>query len=322
MVTYNHRRYIAQAIEGVLSQDTNFPIELVIGEDQSTDGTREVVFDYQRRHPDVVHVVTSDKNIGALANWRRTLEACRGRYTAFCEGDDLWHTPRKLQVQVQHIESHDRCGMVYSDYDLRDAASGIVSQRVLSARPTSMPASVGITDILTATAGIMSCTVLARRALIKQVLNADLDLHLSGKFLMGDTQLWAEIALLAEVHFINQSLATYNRLEESASQSQDLARTLRFWKSNSEMAMYLCKKHGLSAELLRGHEGDWRKTSLQLAGIERRPDHAEQVRRASSEFTLEDWMWYQGVKHPKLGNLLWRYHKARARRDAQDRRSP
>ena len=62
MITYNHEPYIAQAIEGVLIQETGFPIELVIGEDCLTDGTREIVFDYQRKYPDIIRVVTSEKN--------------------------------------------------------------------------------------------------------------------------------------------------------------------------------------------------------------------------------------------------------------------
>ena len=62
MITYNHEPYIPQAIEGVLMQETNFPIELIIGEDCSTDGTREIIFDYQQKYPDIIRVITSEKN--------------------------------------------------------------------------------------------------------------------------------------------------------------------------------------------------------------------------------------------------------------------
>jgi glycosyltransferase involved in cell wall biosynthesis len=69
MITYNHAPYIAKAIEGVLNQKVNFPIELVIGEDCSTDGTREIVSDYQKKYPDIIRVITSDKNVGMKKKW-------------------------------------------------------------------------------------------------------------------------------------------------------------------------------------------------------------------------------------------------------------
>ena len=97
MVTYNHRPYIAQALEGALQQQTHFPFEVVIGEDCSTDGTRDIVFDYQKRYPELVRVITSDRNVGPNANGLRVSEACRGKYIAYCDGDDFWHHPRKLQ---------------------------------------------------------------------------------------------------------------------------------------------------------------------------------------------------------------------------------
>src|SRR4030067_3827440 len=71
MITYNHDRYIAQAIEGVLQQKTSFPIELIIGEDCSTDGTREIVFNYQQKYPDIIHVLASINNVGFRMNGER-----------------------------------------------------------------------------------------------------------------------------------------------------------------------------------------------------------------------------------------------------------
>ena len=81
MITYNHAPFIAQAIEGVLQQKTNFPFELIIGEDCSTDGTREIVFEYQKKYPDIIRVITSDKNVGAKKNGIRTMKAVSGEST-------------------------------------------------------------------------------------------------------------------------------------------------------------------------------------------------------------------------------------------------
>ena len=100
MITYNHGLYLAQAIEGVIKQNTDFPIELVIAEDCSTDNTREIALDYQRRYPHLIRVIYSDQNVGMMANDRRAVAACRGEFIAYCEGDDYWIDPEKLREQV------------------------------------------------------------------------------------------------------------------------------------------------------------------------------------------------------------------------------
>ena len=105
-ITYNHAAYIGQCIEGVLMQKTTFPFELIIGEDCSTDGTRAIVLEYAQKYPEIIRVVTSDSNVGARNNARRAQSACRGLYMAYCEGDDYWTDPYKLQKQVDFLEAH------------------------------------------------------------------------------------------------------------------------------------------------------------------------------------------------------------------------
>lgn len=99
-ITYNHEKFIAQCIEGIMMQKTNFAFEYIIGEDCSTDSTMEIVQEYARRYPDVIRIITAEKNVGAVENDNRTDRACRGKYVAFCEGDDFWTDPYKLQKQV------------------------------------------------------------------------------------------------------------------------------------------------------------------------------------------------------------------------------
>lgn len=105
-ITYNHEPFIAKTIEGVLMQQVKFPIELIIAEDCSTDGTRAICQRYAEEYPELIRLITSDSNVGAIANERRAMLAARGKYIAFCEGDDYWTDPLKLQKQVDFLESH------------------------------------------------------------------------------------------------------------------------------------------------------------------------------------------------------------------------
>ncbi|NCC99035.1 MAG: glycosyltransferase [Bacteroidia bacterium] len=112
-ITYNHEPFIAKTIEGVLMQQVNFPIELIIAEDCSTDGTRAICQRYAEQYPDLIRLITSESNVGAVANERRAILAARGKYIAFCEGDDYWTDPLKLQKQVDFLELHPEYSVTF-----------------------------------------------------------------------------------------------------------------------------------------------------------------------------------------------------------------
>ncbi|MFN3555778.1 MAG: glycosyltransferase [Bacteroidales bacterium] len=125
MITYNHEPFIAQAIEGVLMQETNFKVELVIGEDCSTDGTRQICETYAAQYPDQIRLLPSEKNLGMMPNFIRTLQACEGKYIALCEGDDYWTDPLKLQKQVDFLEVNDRYVAVFHNSEYFDTINGV-----------------------------------------------------------------------------------------------------------------------------------------------------------------------------------------------------
>jgi glycosyltransferase involved in cell wall biosynthesis len=106
MITYNHERFIAQALESVLAQRVNFDFEVVVGEDCSTDRTREILIDFHRRYPDRIVPLLREKNLGAMRNLQETLASCRGQYVALLEGDDYWISDDKLQKQVDFLDAH------------------------------------------------------------------------------------------------------------------------------------------------------------------------------------------------------------------------
>ena len=109
MITFNQARYIAQAIESALAQETDFPIELVIGDDCSTDNTKTIICEYVEKFPGRIRLLAHAKNIGMNPNLAAVLEACRGEYIAVLEGDDYWTDTRKLALQVRFLDEHPDC---------------------------------------------------------------------------------------------------------------------------------------------------------------------------------------------------------------------
>ena len=115
MVTYNHEKYIAKAIEGILMQNCDFEVELIIGDDCSPDGIAEIVKKYIDTHPNGhwINYTRHEINKGMMPNFIWTLEHSKGKYIALCDGDDYWTDPYKLQKQVDFLESNSEyvlCG--------------------------------------------------------------------------------------------------------------------------------------------------------------------------------------------------------------------
>lgn len=114
-LTYNHEAFIAETMEAFLAQRTDFEIEVVVADDSSTDATLSVVEGFRGRFGARLRVLRTDVNLGVARNLRRALSECRGRYVAFCEGDDHWRGSDKLQRQVDFLEAQPGYVLAFHD---------------------------------------------------------------------------------------------------------------------------------------------------------------------------------------------------------------
>jgi glycosyltransferase involved in cell wall biosynthesis len=304
MITYNHAPYIAQAIEGVLQQKTNFPFELVIGEDCSTDGTREIVFDYQKKHLDIIRVIISEQNVGATRNLYRTEKACRGKYVAYCEGDDYWHRPDKLQKQVDYLENHPECGLVCSDYDRFIVKTGKRTRSVNRKNKRNPSSNSDFCRMIAGNTGIQTCTVMVRRDIIFRVIDSDPFLYRESRFPAGDLPRWAEISRLARIGYIDESLATYNVLPESATRSRDANKILRVRLLMKEQMLYFVDKYNLPERDRIKHEEDWCKRALKLAFYEKNRQLADEAKKRKNRISSVEWLLFWGSRNTVLNYTL------------------
>ena len=106
IITYNHQNYIREAIEGVLLQRVNFSYEIIIADDCSTDSTREILLEYEKKYPHLFKLIFQKRNIGPARNWIDLLSKPQGKYIAYFEGDDYWIDENKLQKQVDFLENN------------------------------------------------------------------------------------------------------------------------------------------------------------------------------------------------------------------------
>lgn len=107
---YNQRPYIAEALRSVLAQETHAELEILVGVDQSTDGSEEIAREFERSHPGTLRVFYRSKRLGLIENFRRLYREARGEYRALLEGDDYWTDPLKLERQIRLLD--DQAGMI------------------------------------------------------------------------------------------------------------------------------------------------------------------------------------------------------------------
>jgi glycosyltransferase involved in cell wall biosynthesis len=162
MITYNHGPFVAQAIESILMQETTFDYEVVIGEDCSTDHTRDIVIDFKNRFPDKITLLLNETNLGMEENFAKTLRACKGEYIAILEGDDYWTSAQKLQKQVSFLESHPECATCFHNVRMFHEDG---SREPWIHCPDSQKEMSSLEDILTGH-WIATCSTMYRRAIV------------------------------------------------------------------------------------------------------------------------------------------------------------
>ena len=116
-VTYNHARFIHDALASLVTQRTSFEYEIIVHDDASTDGTTEVIIEYAKRYPKLIIPIIEEQNQYSLNVdfLPKILKKCRGKYYALCEGDDFWIDPKKMELQVDYMENHPKCYMCVSN---------------------------------------------------------------------------------------------------------------------------------------------------------------------------------------------------------------
>lgn len=118
-MTYNHSKYVVQSLDSFLMQETDFPFEIIIHDDASTDSTQDIIRDYQQKYPHIIKPILQTENQYSKPNGREYMRelinsACKGKYIAWCEGDDYWIDSKKLKKQVDYLEAHSDCSMVFN----------------------------------------------------------------------------------------------------------------------------------------------------------------------------------------------------------------
>src|SRR5690606_7706968 len=193
---------IAQAIESVVEQQCDFPIELVIGEDCSPDDTLEIARSYQQRYPGIIRILTGTTNVGMQANSLRCQGVMRGDLVTYCEGDDYWCDPTKLARQVEVFSKRPECSLVFHSAWELDAAS---DSRRMIARWSPFPRLIRTREVVLGDGGFVpTASMMVDRRRVLDTLPAWAALAVAPDYALA---LWA--ASVGKVAYVNRAMSVY-----------------------------------------------------------------------------------------------------------------
>lgn len=235
MPTYNHASFIAEAIDSFLCQKIDFDVELLIGDDCSSDMTSLIAQDYAQRFPDKIRFFRYAENRGLLRNYQYLLNQAKGKYVAILESDDVWIDCNKLKKQVDAIETVNNCGMVFSNWLDIDNRSKEISRSHTPMYNLDYP------NLLRGNF-VAAVTVLFSREMFDKY--CDINDYIALGFKTLDYPVWLSISAHARVVYLDDYTAGYRHLASSISNNNDYQKALSFEKSVDNIVGYIVEKYG------------------------------------------------------------------------------
>ncbi|MBR1813427.1 MAG: glycosyltransferase [Lachnospiraceae bacterium] len=203
LTTYQHEKYVREALEGIYSQKTDFPMEVLIHDDASPDGTQEIIREYEKQYPDITRCILQTENQYQkgirTTNYTFNFLRAEGKYIAICEGDDYWTDPKKLQKQVSYMEAHPECHLcVHAVADVDEQGN-----RLTSLHSCSESKALSTDEVIRVMRGFAFVSFLVRTEDVQKLP----DFYFGAA--VGDLPLVLYLASLGTVYYIDEEMANY-----------------------------------------------------------------------------------------------------------------
>lgn len=271
-ITFNHAPYIEDAMNGFCMQETDFPYICVIVDDASTDGEPKVIHNYLKKNFDIdnkscIRTEETDDYVLSIARHKTNhncffgvlflkynhyrkkdkkpyfLEWSHAKYIAFCEGDDYWIHPKKLQMQVDFLENNDEIGMCYTACRHYNQHLRVYSEGIFSNNGYCDFASLLLKEPAT------TLSLIFKAEVEEKYLS---EIKLKTQWLMGDTPRLLWYSVNSKIYNMKIVTATYRELQESASHSKNIQKLIRFHESTRDIRLFFCDLYPNYGKRLKG----------------------------------------------------------------------
>jgi len=239
MPTYNHELFIAQAIESFLTQQCDFEVELLIGNDASSDNTLNIAKGFAEKFPEKIILVNHKKNIGLIRNYKSLINIAKGEYFAILESDDYWTDKLKLQKQVNFLDSHPSYGLSFTRWErLKDGEITLRGDdsEILKKYAKCLYERFLLRNI------IKSPTVCFRRSMFEKYCHIDDYIRLN--FKTFDFPVWLSLIRHSDLHYLSTSTAVYRSQGTSISNTSNVQERLLFEENIIQIRRYIISMYG------------------------------------------------------------------------------
>ena len=247
LMTYNHEDFIADAMDGIMMQKTNFDVEVVVGDDFSTDNTLNIIRSYKDSKNIKIRILERKKGDeywhkrqekGRLYNFINILENCKGKYIALLDGDDYWTDPLKLQRQVDYLELNRKYVLSYTNCDIY-----LEKENTLNKNTNNYEKKIDLlnyeeifNDISNSKLKIKTPTIVIKSKYVAQI-------EIKPELLRGDIPLLLTYSQCGQIHYLNKSTAVYRFSSNTASRPNELYNKIKFQITGCLLRFYFYEKY-------------------------------------------------------------------------------
>lgn len=232
--SYNRADTVGETIKSILSQNVDAEMEIIIGDDYSTDNAREVLLEYKEKYPDIIKLIFHEHNIGLGANWATCIKACKGKYICNCDNDDYWHNPNKLQIQLDYMESHPDSNVLITGYRTHNRKTGVIKEHqayIDRNQPLQQAFFHGKTRFCNA-------SIMYRADFLKEHL--PLDDFIKYQFTLQDWNAWLILSAYTDFDIIPESTATFGIETSSITRPDSVEKIKERMDKELECYKYCC----------------------------------------------------------------------------------
>lgn len=231
--SYNRADTVGMTIDSVLAQQVDSDIEIVIGDDCSTDNARNVLEEYYAKYPNIIRLFFREQNMGLGANWAQCVKDCRGDYICNCDNDDYWHNPRKLQLQLDYMESHPDCNICITNHRVHNRTTGEIREC-----EAQFDRNIDIQKAMWGGGRFCNATIMYRADFMKSHL--DLDEFIRRRLSLQDWPAWVILTAYTGIDVLPVSTATFGVETVSITRPDSVERLAKRYKGDKEVYRYLC----------------------------------------------------------------------------------
>lgn len=230
--SYNRADTVGMTIDSILAQQVDADIEIIIGDDNSTDNAREVLEQYRQNHPAIIRLFFRDQNMGLGANWAQCVKDSHGDYICNCDNDDYWHNPQKLQLQLDYMESHPECNICITNHRTHNRMTGEIHEC-----EAFIDRSVDIQQAMWGGSHFCNATIMYRSNFMKAHL--DLDEFIRRRLTLQDWPAWVILTAHTDIDVLPESTATFGVETVSITRPDSVARLAKRYEGDKEVCRYL-----------------------------------------------------------------------------------